>query len=69
MKRARQLGLVTKDQDSDGRVHYRSKEDILQEAKQSLMSAEELNAITDPDVFRKTAFKLGLTVRCKAAGS
>ena len=35
------------------------------EVEDSVMSAEDLNAITDPDVFRKTAFKLGLTVRFK----
>ena len=35
------------------------------EVEDSVMSAEDLKAITDPDVFRKTAFKLGLTVRFK----
>ena len=41
----------------------------LRRVTQSLMSAEDLNAITNPDVFRKTSFELGLTVRFKAAGS
>ena len=65
-KRAGEFGLITKLRKA---WFDCSREDILQKAKQSLMSAEDLNAITNPDVFRKTSFELGLTVRFKAAGS
>ena len=40
-------------------------DDASGEVEDSLMSAEDLNAITNPAVFRKTAFELGLTVRFK----
>ena len=37
----------------------------LRRVKQNLMSAEHLDAITNPDVFRKTAFDLGVIIRFK----
>ena len=40
-------------------------DDASGEVEDSLMSAEDLNAITNPAVFCKTAFELGLTVRFK----